>query len=163
MFEVQYGTADDVTPGEVIDLYRRVNHSLPIGEGQVRAMMTQSDAFVTARSGGRLVGFARGVCDGARGFFTECKLDPACQGPGAVTRTDGRIEHDSYGIAAEMARRVLMTMHDAGVSRIDVVAWGTEVDFLQELGFKRQGGLIGMSLRTDEWTCGVRTPAEAAS
>ena len=38
-----------------------------------------------------------------------------------------------------------------GVERVDVVAWGTEVDFLEELGFKRKGGLVGMTLRADDW------------
>ena len=163
MLNVEYSAATGTTPEEIIDLYRRVKHEVPVDPGQISAMMQQSDAFVVARIDGKLIGFARGVCDGARGFFTECKLDPVYQGPGAVTRTDGRIEHDSYGIATEMARQVLSTMNNAGVSRIDVVAWGTEVDFLEELGFKKQGGLVGMSLRTDEWTCAVRTPVTTAS
>lgn len=162
MLNVEYSTAAGVEPGEIIDLYRRVKHDVPVGEAQIRAMMQQSNSFVIARVDGKLIGFARGVCDGARGFFTECKLDPVYQGPAAVTRTDGRIEHDTYGIAAEMARQVLNTMHSSGVSRIDVVAWGTEVDFLQDLGFKKQGGLVGMSLRTDEWTCNVRQPVAAS-
>lgn len=163
MLNVKYGTATDTTPAEIIDLYGRVKHPVAVAAAQVQAMIAHSDAFVTAHVDGQLIGFARGVCDGARGFFTECKLDPVYQGPAAITRTDGRIEHDTYGIAAEMGRQVLSRMSALGVSRIDVVAWGTELDFLQELGFKKQGGLIGMTLRTDEWTCQVRMPAGAAS
>ena len=113
-------------------------------------MMNASVAFVTARRPGELIGIARGVCDGLRGYLTECKLDPAYQGPAAVTGTDGRIEHDEHGIAAEMARRVLAAMVAAGVCRIDVLAWGTEVDFCEELGFKRQGGLVGLTMRAED-------------
>ena len=98
--------------------------------------MANSAAFVTARVNGKLIGLARGVCDGLRGYLTECKLDPAYQGPAAVTRTDGRIEHDTNGIAKEMARRVLAAMYAEGVQRVDAVAYGTEVDFCEELGFQ---------------------------
>jgi hypothetical protein len=114
-------------------------------------MMINCAAFVTARGDGKLIGIARGVCDGLRGYLTECKLDPAFQGPAAVTRTDGRIEHDQHGIAGEMARRVLDALVAAGVPRIDVLAWGTEVDFCEELGFKRQGGLVGLTMRAADW------------
>jgi hypothetical protein len=106
-----------------------------------------SAVFVTARVDDRLIGIARGVTDGVRGYLSECKLDPIYQGPAAVTRTDGRIEHDSYGIAAEMARRVLETFESQGIERVDVLAWGTEVDFLKEMGFKSSGGTIAMSLQ----------------
>ena len=54
-----------------------------------------------------------------------------------MTRTDGRIEHDTNGIAREMARRVLDAMYADGVQRVDVVAYGTEVDFCEELGFQQ--------------------------
>ena len=60
------------------------------------------------------------------------------------------IEHDQHGIAAEMARRVLSAMVAAGVRRIDVLAWGTEVDFCEELGFKRQGGLVGLTMKAED-------------
>jgi hypothetical protein len=106
---------------------------------------------VTARAAGRLIGVARGVCDGLRGYLTECKLDPSFQGPAAITRTDGRIEHDTNGIAKEMARRVLDRMYAEGVQRVDAVAYGTEVDFCEELGFKRTGGLVGVTMRAEDW------------
>jgi hypothetical protein len=114
-------------------------------------MMADSAAFVTARADGRLIGIARGLCAGLRGYLTECKLDPSYQGPAAVTRKEGRIEHDTGGIAGQMARRVLAKMYAEGVRRVDVVAWGTEVDFLEELGFMRQGGLVGMTMRAEDW------------
>jgi len=151
MLRVMYGDGSDTSPQELTDFYRRVAHPLAAQPEQIRQMMAKSVAFVTARLGGELVGLARGVCDGVRGYLTECKLDPRLQGPAAVTRTDGRIEHDQDGIAREMARRVLEKMYAEGVQRVDVVAWGTEVDFLEELGFRRPGGLVGMTWRAEDW------------
>jgi predicted N-acetyltransferase YhbS len=92
------------------------------------------------------VGVARGILDGNRGYLAECKLDPMLQGPAAVTRTNGRVEHDEHGIAREMAQRVLERLVESGAERVDAMAWGTEVDFLAELGFRRNGGLVGMTL-----------------
>ena len=151
MPEVVYGTGKDVTPAELAEFYRRLKHDIAARPEQIRKMMANSAAFVTARVDAKLVGIARGVCDGLRGYLTECKLDPLLQGPAAVTRTDGRIEHDTNGIAMEMARRVLEAIYADGVQRVDVVAWGTEEDFCEELGFKRQGGLVGMTMRAEDW------------
>jgi hypothetical protein len=148
MSAIEYGDGRDVTPQELAEFYTRVQHGIAAPAEQIRRMMANSAVFVTARAGGRLIGIARGVSDGLRGYLTECKLDADYQGPAAVTRKDGRIEHDSSGIAAEMARRVMAGLQAEGARRIDVVAWNTEVDFLEELGFKRQGGLVGMTMTT---------------
>jgi hypothetical protein len=78
--------------------------------------------------------------------LVECKLDPVAQGPAAITRQDGRIEHDDRGIAREIARRILQSLAEYGVERIDVTAYGTEVDFCEELGFRRAPGLVSMQL-----------------
>jgi len=150
MAEITYGGGQDTTPEELTEFYRRVHHEISAAPEQIRGMVSNSIAFVTARVDGRLVGIARGVTDGLRGYLTECKLEPGLQGPAAVTRTDGRIEHDKEGIAAEMARRVLDSMFAAGVRRVDVIAWGTEEDFLEELGFKRHAGVVGMTMRADD-------------
>jgi len=152
MPEVVYGTGKNITPDELTGFYRQLKHDIAAQPDQIRKMMANSAAFVAARVDGKLIGVARGVCDGLRGYLTECKLDPAYQGPAAVTRTDGRIEHDTHGIAREMACRVLDAMYAEGVQRVDVVAWGTEVDFCEELGFKRQGGLVGMTMRAKDWS-----------
>jgi len=152
---VSYGTVADTSPQELAGFYQTLGHDIAAQPAQIEKMMANCVAFVTARRDGQLIGVARGVCDGLRGYLAECKLDPAHQGPAAVTRTDGRIEHDEHGIAGEMARRVLDAMVAAGVRRIDVLAWGTEVDFCEELGFKRQGGLVGMTLRAADWTAGA--------
>ena len=149
---ITYGTGADANPLELAQFYERLRHDIAAHPEQIQKMMAASAAFVTARRDGELIGIARGLCDGLRGYLTECKLDPTYQGPAAVTGTDGRIEHDQHGIAAEMARRVLDAMVAAGVRRIDVLAWGTEVDFCEELGFKRQGGLVGLTMRAGDQT-----------
>lgn len=152
MPEVTYGTAADTTADELTEFYARMQHEIAARPDQIGTMMANSAVFVTARVDGRLIGISRGVTDGLRGYLTECKLDPQFQGPAAVTRTDGRIEHDEHGIAAQMARRVLEALYRAGVKRVDVLAWGTEEDFLADLGFKRRGGMVGMTLDVDEYT-----------
>jgi len=149
--DVTYGTVADTDARELARFYERLNHDIAAHPDQIEKMMAASSAFVTARRDGELIGIARGVCDGLRGYMAECKLDPAYQGPAAITRTDGRIEHDQHGIAAELARRVLGEMVKLGARRIDVLAWGTEVDFCEELGFKRRGGLVGLTLRAEDW------------
>jgi hypothetical protein len=151
MPQVVYGTGQNLTPDELTEFYRRLNHDVAAQAEQIRKMTANSAAFVTARDNQRLIGIARGVSDGLRGYLTECKLDPAYQGPAAVTRTDGRIEHDTHGIATEMARRVLDALYAEGVQRVDLVAYGTEVDFCEELGFRQARGLVGMTMRAENW------------
>ncbi len=152
MAEFTFGDGRDANPQELSDFYRRLKHDLAAQPDQIRNMLGNSAAVVTLRADGELVGLARGVCDGLRGYLTECKLDPRFQGPAAVTRTDGRIEHDESGMAAEMARRILERLYADGAQRVDVVAWGTEVDFLEELGFRRVGGLVGMTMKVEDWS-----------
>jgi hypothetical protein len=45
-----------------------------------------------------------------------------------------------------MADRVIQALADMGCVRIDAAAYGTEVDFCEELGFKRAAGIVPMSL-----------------
>lgn len=156
MAEITYGAGQDVTPEELTEFYARLNHDIAARPEQIEKMMANSAAFVTARANGRLIGIARGVCDGLRGYLTECKLDPVYQGPAAVTRTDGRIEHDTNGIAREMASRVLDAMYADGALRVDTVAYGTEVDFCEELGFRRTGALVGVTMRAEDWSAQKR-------
>lgn len=162
MPDVTYGGVDDVTAKELRAFYDRLQHDIAAQPEQIQSMLGGSSAFCTARVDGRLIGIARGLCDGLRGYLTECKLDPEFQGPAAVTRKDGRIEHDQHGIAAELARRVLVAMSDAGVERIDALAWGTEVDFCEELGFERKGGLIGLTMRAEACHALAQRPAATA-
>ncbi len=159
--DVVYGSCSDVTPDELMEFYQRLQHDILARPEQIAKMKKNCTAFVTAHQNGKLIGIARGICDGLRGYLTECKLDPAFQGPAAVTKRDGRIEHDTNGIATEMARRVLDAMYRDGAQRVDLVAYGTEVDFCEELGFRQSRGLVGMSMRADEWFALSRSAAAA--
>ena len=147
MSDIRYEVVDKVDIDELKAFYESQGSVAPQSVDKLSTMVDNSVCFVTARDpDGRLIGIARGLADGVRGYLTECKLDPARQGPGAVTHIDGRIEHDQFGIAREMAERVLDALADMGCERIDVAAYGTEVDFCEELGFKRAAGIVPMSL-----------------
>src|SRR5690606_210419 len=100
---------------ELLEFYRRQSHETTRSAEKLQEMLRLACCFVTARDDGRLIGVARGITDGIRGWLAECKLDPAYQGPAALTRTDGRIEHDELGIGREMAMRVLECLREAGV------------------------------------------------
>lgn len=138
------------SPEEVLEFYERHGHPNHPTIAQVAEMLEKSACVITARQEGALVGFCRGVTDGMLGRLVECKLDPAFQGPAAITRKDGRVEHDQDGIAKAMAERVIEWLFKLGVDRIDAVAYGTEVDFCQELGFRKMSGLVAMSLSRGE-------------
>ncbi|MFQ5501277.1 MAG: hypothetical protein ACE5EQ_03130 [Phycisphaerae bacterium] len=147
--EIQFEVVDKIDIDDLKAFYDAQGCVMPQSVNKLSTMVDNSVCFVTAReSNGRLVGIARGVADGLRGYLTECKLDPSRQGPGAVTHVDGRIEHDQYGIASEMATQVIRALADMGCERIDARAYGTEVDFCEELGFRRDAGSVPMSLDT---------------
>ena len=147
--EIEFETVTRPDAEELKSFYDRQHHPTTASHEKLARMVENTFCFVTARRGGELVGIARAVTDGLWGRLAECKLDPAFQGPACVTKTDGRIEHDSAGIAAEMARRVIEALRHYGVERIDVLAYGTEVDFCEELGFRRRSGLVSMELPAD--------------
>ena len=146
MGQIEYELTNDVQLKDLVDFYRRQGHPTTDQTEKLSRMVDNSFCFVTARNGGQIIGLARGITDGVRGWLVECKLDPVYQGPAAVTRTDGRVEHDHLGIAKEMAVQVIEALRDYGVSRIDVMAYGTEEDFCEELGFKRAGGVVAMNM-----------------
>lgn len=146
MSEISYELVDHIDAQELLDFYSKQSHPTRADGAKLARMLQKSHCFVTARQDGKLVGVGRGVTDGVIGYLTECKLDPDAQGPAAITRQDGRIEHDERGIATEIARRILQSLAEYGVERIDVTAYGTEVDFCEELGFRRAPGLVAMQL-----------------
>ena len=149
--DITYAVEAAVEPAELMAFYQAQRHRAPRSADKVAEMINNSACFVTARNGGgALIGIARGLSDGVRGYLTECKLDPCYQGPAAVTRTDGRIEHDDRGIARELASRVLSRLRELGCERVDVIAYGTEEDFLEDLGFKRSSGVVAMSLESPQ-------------
>jgi len=150
MGQIAYELTNEVQLEDLSDFYRRQGHATTDQTEKLSRMVDNSFCFVTARDGEKLIGLSRGITDGVRGWLVECKLDPAYQGPAAVTRVDGRVEHDHLGIAKEMAERVIEALRSYGVSRIDVLAYGTEEDFCEELGFKRAGGVVAMNMAPAE-------------
>ena len=131
---------------ELAAFYKRQAHEATASREKLQRMLENTFCCVTARRDGVLIGWARGVTDGLRGRIAECKLDPAFQGPACITRKDGRVEHDANGIAREMARRVIDALREYGVEAIDILAFGTEVDFCEELGFHARRGVVPMEL-----------------
>ena len=149
MFEnVEFMTTTKPDPDELLAFYQRQHHPTTRSREKLQRMMDNTFCFVTARLNGELVGLARGVTDGLWGRLAECKLDPSCQGPACVTKTDGRIEHDTAGIAREMAVRVIEALRGYGVEQVDALAYGTEVDFCEEFGFRKLRGVEAMELTT---------------
>ena len=145
--DIKYELVDRIDVNELMAFYDAQGCVMPQSVDKLSKMIDNSVCFVTARdSSGQVIGIARGVADGLRGYLTECKLDPAVQGPGAVTHIDGRIEHDQYGIARQMAEHVIQALANLGCERIDAYAYGTEVDFCEELGFKRAAGIVPMTM-----------------
>ena len=134
---VEYEVMAELSPEELAAFYDRQSHRTTHDAEKLRKLIANTYCLVAARRDGDLIGLARGITDGVWGCLVECKLDPSQQGPACLTRTDGRIEHDSLGIAHEMGRRVIDALRDSGVERIMVMAHETELDFCLDLGFKR--------------------------
>ncbi len=143
---IEFATNEALSPDELVQFYEKLHHETTRSREKLERMLNQAFCMVTARRDGALIGFARGVTDGLTGRLAECKLDPVYQGPACITKTDGRIEHDSEGIAAEMARRVVVALRAYGVETIEVMAYGTEVDFCEDMGFRPVRGVVGMAL-----------------
>ena len=154
--DIEFETTSKTNPEELSVFYDRQHHEITNSREKLDRMIENTFCFVTARRHGELIGLARGVTDGLWGRLAECKLDPSYQGPACVTRKDGRIEHDSAGIAAEMARRVILALKEYGVERIDALAYGTEVDFCEELGFRKLNGVVPMELPAKAATSTLR-------
>lgn len=144
--DITYETMSKPDPDELHDFYQRQQHPTTGSREKLKRMMDHTFCFVAARRQGEIIGLARGVTDGLWGRLAECKLDPAYQGPACVTKTDGRIEHDEAGIARRMAHLVIESLRQYGVERIDALAYGTEVDFCEELGFRKLRGLVPLEL-----------------
>ena len=150
--DIEFESTAKPRPDELSAFYARQNHPSTQSRERLQRMLDSAFCVVSARRNGELIGFARGVTDGLCGHLAECKLDPAYQGPACVTRTDGRIEHDAYGIARQMAWRVIESLRTHGVERIDAIAHGTEVDFCEELGFKKMRGVEVLELSAETIT-----------
>jgi len=147
--DIEYESNAKLTTEELLAFYRRQHHPTGASREKIKHMLDETFCAVTARHKGELIGFARGVLSGTTGRLAECKLDPVFQGPACVTKLDGRIEHDESGIAREMALRVIERLRARKVETIGILAHGTEVDFCEELGFKRPKGIIWLELSGD--------------
>jgi len=143
---VEFKTVNHLSADELKAFYARQNFMTTGGKEKLQQMIDNTHCIVTARIDGELVGFARGVTDGLWGRLAECKLDPAYQGPACISRSGGRIEHDTTGIARELAMRVIDALLQGGAERIDALAYGTEVDFCEELGFRKMHGVVPLEL-----------------
>jgi hypothetical protein len=152
MSAIEYENVDNIDTGELLEFYNRQNHPTKADQNKISRMVKHSHCFVTARENGKLIGVGRGLTDGVIGYLTECKLDTEYQGPAAITRQDGRIEHDEQGIARSIAQKIIHSLVSYGVERIDVTAYGTEVDFCEELGFRRAPGLVSLQLNPERVT-----------
>lgn len=148
--DIEFESMVKPDPDELLAFYNRQSHATTQAKEKLRRMTDNTFCFVVARRRGEMIGIARGVTDGLWGCLAECKLDPAYQGPACVTRKDGRIEHDEAGIARQMALLVIEALHTYGVERIDALAYGTEVDFCEELGFRKLRGVVAMELSPGE-------------
>ena len=153
--DIQFESMMKPDPQELLTFYERQGHPTTHVREKLERMMSNTFCFVAARRDGELIGMARGVTDGLWGRLAECKLDPAYQGPACITKKDGRIEHDSAGIARQMAVLVIKALRESGVERIDALAYGTEVDFCEELGFKKMPGVVPLELDVDVARDGV--------
>ncbi|RJP34699.1 MAG: GNAT family N-acetyltransferase [Phycisphaerales bacterium] len=161
MYEnIVYETDRKPAPEEIVEFYARTSHPTCVEPQRIARLIDESFCFITARRDGEVIGIARGVTDGVVGRLVECKLDPAYQGPACITRKDGRVEHDAAGIARQMALHVIEALRNYGAERIDVTAYGTEVDFCEELGFQRLPGMVAMGLPLVE---AGQTPAVAVA
>ena len=156
---IEFATNEALSPDELVQFYEKLHHETTRSREKLECMLEQAFCIVTARRDGDLIGIARGVTDGLTGRLAECKLDPVYQGPACITKTDGRVEHDSEGIAAEMARRVVVALRAYGVETIEVKAYGTEVDFCEDMGFRPVRGVVMMAL--DEGVSLAESPAVA--
>lgn len=145
---IEFKTTKTPDLKELLAFYDRQHHDITHSNKKLQRMVDNAFCFITAHKDGELIGITRAVTDGLWGYLAECKLDPEFQGPACITRTDGRIEHDTEGIAYEMARLAIQALRDYGVERIDAIAYGTEVDFCVELGFKKRPGVVAMELAT---------------
>lgn len=143
---LEYEMTTKPDAADLMAFYRRQGHATTTEPSKLQRMIDNTACFVVARLHGELIGIARGVADGVWGRLVECKLDPAYQGPACVTRREGRVEHDASGIARRMAMGVVDFLVDYGCERIDALAYGTEVDFCEELGFKRMKGVVPLEL-----------------
>lgn len=85
---IDYKVHDQVTPNEVIELYRESGLPRPTDDAdRIARMYAGSNLIVTARENGKLVGIARSITDGAWStYLADLAVSPNAQKTGIGKR-----------------------------------------------------------------------------
>ena len=85
---IAYATEDYLGADEYIDVVKKSGLNRPVEDrARVERYLKHSNLFVTAREGGRLVGFARSLTDFCFCcYLSDLAVDRACQGQGIGKR-----------------------------------------------------------------------------
>ena len=125
-FEVSL--ADDIEPGEVIALYKANRWSSAEKPEKLVLALKNSDALVTARISGKLVGIGNAISDGSLVvYYPHLLVHPDCQGRG-IGRAMMTLLKAKY---ASFHQQVLTADADA-------------VEFYKSLGFEPAGRTVPM-------------------
>ena len=85
---IAYASEDYLSADEYIDVVRKSGLNRPVDDRhRVERMLAHANLIVTARQGGRLVGFARSLTDFCFCcYLSDLAVDRACQGEGIGKR-----------------------------------------------------------------------------
>ena len=131
-----------ITPKELHSFYVRTGAceaGFPVATaGRV---LTRSDVILGAYQGERLVGIARGLCDGTSGHVAELCVDPALQGSPLRFSNASVIERDEAGLGHILGERLLHELRRLGAQFVSgYVISGVEERFYRGLGFGENRG-----------------------
>ena len=125
---VEISLEDDIERGEVIALYRANGWSSAQKPGKLIPALKNSDALVTARIDGKLVGIGNAISDGSLVvYYPHLLVHPDYQGKGI-----GR------------AMMKLLQKKYASFHQQMLTADAHAVEFYKSLGFKRAGKTVPM-------------------
>lgn len=104
-------------------------------------VLTRSDVILAAYRGTELVGFARGLCDGASGYIAELCVDPSLQGTRLRFSNASVIEKDEKGLGRRLAYRLIRELRKQGAQFLsNYIVEGVEESFYRALGFRENRG-----------------------
>lgn len=104
-------------------------------------VLTRSDVILGAYQGERLVGIARGLCDGTGGHIAELCVDPALQGSPLRFSNASVIERDEAGRGHILGEQLLQELRRRGAQFVSgYVISGVEERFCRRLGFGESRG-----------------------
>jgi ribosomal protein S18 acetylase RimI-like enzyme len=103
-----YATEDFLAADEYIDVVKKSGLNRPVGDrARTERMLKHSNLFVTARQGGKLVGFARSLTDFCFCcYLSDLAVDKACQGQGIGKRL---IEETKKAAGGELTTTLLLS------------------------------------------------------